>query len=592
MTPQPETIEPNLIPLDLEVSQETLGLEIGDEPKTNNQNVVNTTNITKIYNNGNIVPAGGGSIVKGFLKSANFSPLEAGWAINGDTGDAEFNGNVIAGSYTQVFRQASIPTSLHINDIWIDTDDSNKMYVALSVGADQIAAGEWVLSSAEAAWSTLTDDDGHKPADDADVTGTELGAGNVEVIAQKFTAGESLTADKFVCFKLGTKTDSIDDNGDSEVNDDDPDTNLGTAENMMVGYENKGGVEGNNYYHEAFIKFENIPSNIQSATLKIYIYQIYRNDPYNGGASFDIDLVVKGLDADFTESTITWNNKPAASTTAGTEIINGSSYNWVSIDVSDYFVALQRSGGTFYGFKLMATSHPGHWFRMYSEEYASEANQPRIEFVLEGTDGKVYLADRDAYETSRFVIGKTIEAADAEDPVTVQVSGIMDNLSFNTDGIGYPAMLTDAGAAGMTSIPRIIDYTKRNVELGTILSTSTIIFNPKFNDELLISTDTATFSGTNEGLGVYHWDATVYPPVLARKAIIDYTASNGRGSTAGQLILIKDSANVLSQTDANYEGSSAAVSFSGDWKNVINKIDLLASNCNSSTPTATIYYYG
>ena len=46
---------------------------------------------------------------------------------------------------TQTFAQAGIPTSIATGDIWIDTDDSNKIYRAASVGADAITAGEWIL---------------------------------------------------------------------------------------------------------------------------------------------------------------------------------------------------------------------------------------------------------------------------------------------------------------------------------------------------------------------------------------------------------------------------------------------------------------
>lgn len=44
-----------------------------------------------------------------------------------------------------VFRQASVPTSVLEGDLWIDTDDGDKMYRAASAGADQITAGEWEL---------------------------------------------------------------------------------------------------------------------------------------------------------------------------------------------------------------------------------------------------------------------------------------------------------------------------------------------------------------------------------------------------------------------------------------------------------------
>ena len=46
---------------------------------------------------------------------------------------------------TTTFAQDSIPTSTAIGDIWVDTNDSNKTYRAASIGATTIAAGQWVL---------------------------------------------------------------------------------------------------------------------------------------------------------------------------------------------------------------------------------------------------------------------------------------------------------------------------------------------------------------------------------------------------------------------------------------------------------------
>ena len=57
---------------------------------------------------------------------------------------------------TKVFAQDGIPVSLAIGDLWYDTDDGNKPYVADSVGADAITAGEWVaVSDARAADALL-----------------------------------------------------------------------------------------------------------------------------------------------------------------------------------------------------------------------------------------------------------------------------------------------------------------------------------------------------------------------------------------------------------------------------------------------------
>jgi len=43
------------------------------------------------------------------------------------------------------FIQAGIPTATDVGDLWVDSDDNNKLYRAASVGANEIKAGEWVL---------------------------------------------------------------------------------------------------------------------------------------------------------------------------------------------------------------------------------------------------------------------------------------------------------------------------------------------------------------------------------------------------------------------------------------------------------------
>jgi hypothetical protein len=51
---------------------------------------------------------------------------------------------------TQVFRQATAPTSIAVGDLWINTEDSaigrNTIYIATSVGANSITATGWVVA--------------------------------------------------------------------------------------------------------------------------------------------------------------------------------------------------------------------------------------------------------------------------------------------------------------------------------------------------------------------------------------------------------------------------------------------------------------
>jgi len=43
----------------------------------------------------------------------------------------------------KLFFQASVPTAKTVGDLWFDSDDSNRMYIAASATADQVTSGEW-----------------------------------------------------------------------------------------------------------------------------------------------------------------------------------------------------------------------------------------------------------------------------------------------------------------------------------------------------------------------------------------------------------------------------------------------------------------
>ena len=72
------------------------------------------------------------------------------WLGAAEWADAPFrvamDGTVTVGSgytKTNIFKQDDVPTSISIGDLWFDTNDSNKLYRAGSVGADEIGVGEW-----------------------------------------------------------------------------------------------------------------------------------------------------------------------------------------------------------------------------------------------------------------------------------------------------------------------------------------------------------------------------------------------------------------------------------------------------------------
>ncbi len=64
--------------------------------------------------------------------------------VNGTAASTVVTNAATGAGKPKTFKQNDPPTSLQIGDIWYDTNDNNIMYFAESVGADQIAAGEWV----------------------------------------------------------------------------------------------------------------------------------------------------------------------------------------------------------------------------------------------------------------------------------------------------------------------------------------------------------------------------------------------------------------------------------------------------------------
>lgn len=46
----------------------------------------------------------------------------------------------------KVFVQDNVPTALQVGDLWIDTNDNLKVYIAKSIGANEVASNEWVLA--------------------------------------------------------------------------------------------------------------------------------------------------------------------------------------------------------------------------------------------------------------------------------------------------------------------------------------------------------------------------------------------------------------------------------------------------------------
>jgi len=79
--------------------------------------------------------------------SGNDEVTSGEWVATSITAGAIGLGNVLNQAQVTTFASNDPPTATAIGDLWMDTNDGNKVYRAQSVGADQVTAGEWVSTT-------------------------------------------------------------------------------------------------------------------------------------------------------------------------------------------------------------------------------------------------------------------------------------------------------------------------------------------------------------------------------------------------------------------------------------------------------------
>ena len=79
--------------------------------------------------------------------SGNDQVTSGEWVLTTITAGAIGLGNVLNQAQVTTFASTNPPTATAIGDLWMDTNDGNKIYRAQSVGADQVTSGEWVSTT-------------------------------------------------------------------------------------------------------------------------------------------------------------------------------------------------------------------------------------------------------------------------------------------------------------------------------------------------------------------------------------------------------------------------------------------------------------
>ena len=357
------------------------------------------------------------------LQSDNYSPGTTGWIIRAN-GTIEAL-DIIAGNYVSSFVQDAVPTSLHIGDLWIKTDDNNNVYRAESVGADEIAVGEWVKYGILANWSEIVDDDTHKPADDATeggTIGTNVRDEDDDVLTQKlvvnfekFEAGEDIVAKNTLCIKPAIV--NISPSADIYTDEALPDTNYDEADPLIIGR------SAANKIYEIFIKFNmgSVPSNLVKAELVLQTSGAIIGNPVFHTAR---------CTSDFSEdTTVTYNNKPTVISTSDGAHRDGipdvDAATEVVIDVTNLVRNWQSGRYDNYGMKIWSTvATADNRMTLFAQENGTAANRPILRCYDGGdSDGKVYKTDVRDYILTRNYIGVALNTDVTGNTIKVQRQG-------------------------------------------------------------------------------------------------------------------------------------------------------------------------
>ena len=135
-----------------------------------------------------------------------------------------------------VFTSDDPPTSTSVGDLWFDTNDNNKQYIAESIGAIQVASGEWVLVADTRIATVVSDLDTLTQAvnhTDTGLSATVTRVGTVEAALTGYT-GSSAVANKFTAVEANITS-----------NDDDIAANVSSINSLtaaLTGYTGSGAI--------------------------------------------------------------------------------------------------------------------------------------------------------------------------------------------------------------------------------------------------------------------------------------------------------------------------------------------------------------
>jgi hypothetical protein len=169
-----------------------------------------------------------------------------------------------------------------------------------------------------------------------------------------------------------------------------PDTNCGSESRVRVGYDLgdcSGSVDGNKSRGLVSFDLSGIPASATISDAKFHLRLV--NSCYYPGHSQDRTVTAYRADADWAESSVTWNNRPGYAEAYGSASVGVTEpdLGWYSFDVTDLVRGWVNGGFSNYGLMVRAPETSGSdfvRFQFYSRDRSGTSYDPYLEVTYVG----------------------------------------------------------------------------------------------------------------------------------------------------------------------------------------------------------------
>jgi len=493
-----------------EGAEEVEDLTKEEEPKDFNDRITleNTFNYPVI--NSPTITGGAKLNLGSGNKCFKFEADKGIWLGNADYDSAPFkvdiDGNVTGSSAT--FSQYFHKTNDNIDDVpagnW--TSKAITLAVADGSGDSKIQAGKTDFTNDDSGFILGIDDsDSNTPkflignsthylnwTTTLDITGSR----RLEV----HTAGEDIADGDLVCIKGEVRTFSPTE--DAWVSESAPTTNYGTD---TINYVQDNYSTGSGTRKRTLLQFD-----ISSLPSASYIYKaiLHLNVNTTGADTYP---ELRELDADFNESTVTWNTQPTSTTIIETEYLDDGKHLTASTGADTFDVTQFIRHGKYGICITLSTDGAGTNYHTYSKEHATTSYRPYLEVILlSNSDEKVYKAQADDFQNYRAIIGVAQGAISKDANGLIQVDGIIENITdSNESRLLYLSYLT-AGSIGAR------EAGGQDVRVGRTIGTNKIKLDIQKNDLYI-----QKLEGLPYGNMDINDEKTIYIPEECRKVVLN-----------------------------------------------------------------------